>query len=143
MQNSVPVAEEFFTWVASLNVLPKTLLGKAVTYALLQRMYLMNVFLDERCELSNNRAERSIKPFVLGRKNWLFSATVKGARASSVIYSVIETAKENGLIPYEYLKFLFEVIPNSTTGQLPCYLPWSDLIPSHCRLPLRDRESRV
>jgi len=62
--------------------------------------------------ISNNRAERSIKPFVIGRKNWLFCNTPKGARTSSVIYSVIETAKENGLNPYEYLKHLFTVMPN-------------------------------
>lgn len=58
---------------------------------------------DGRLELSNNRAERSIKPFVIGQKNFLFANTPLGARASAVIYSLIETAKENGLDPYRYL----------------------------------------
>ncbi len=61
---------------------------------------------DGRLELSNNRAERSIKPFVMGRKNWLFANTPAGAQSSAVIYSLIETAKENGLDPYRYLVWL-------------------------------------
>jgi len=131
---SKPIAEAFFSWVKDLNVLPKSLLGKAVYYALQQQKYLMNVYLDGRLELSNNRAERSIKPFVIGRKNWLFCNTPSGARASSVIYSVIETAKENGLKPFEYLKFLFEVVPNSTTSQLDSFIPWGDSVPNDCRV---------
>jgi len=65
-----------------------------------------------RLEIDNNISERSIKPFVVGRKNWLFSNTPKGARASATIYSIVETAKENGLNPFEYLKYLFEKLPN-------------------------------
>ena len=132
-EQSQPVAEAFFAWVRGLNALPKSLLGKAVHYACEQQKYLMNVYLDGRLELSNNRAERSIKPFVMGRKNWLFCNTPKGARASSVIYSVIETAKENGLKPFEYLKFLFETIPNSTTGKLDSFFPWSSSVPAECK----------
>src|SRR5699024_8467192 len=67
---------------------------------------------DGRLEIDNNRGERSIKPFVIGRKNWLFSNTAKGANASAIIYSVVETAKENGLNPFNYLKYLFEILPN-------------------------------
>ena len=66
---------------------------------------------DGRLELSNNRAERSMKPFVMGRKNWLFANTPGGAQASSVIYSLIETAKENGLDPYRYLLWLPQNAP--------------------------------
>ena len=66
---------------------------------------------DGRLELSNNRAERSIKPFVMGRKNWLFANTPGGAQASSVIYSLIETAKENGLDPYRHLLWLLQNAP--------------------------------
>ena len=66
---------------------------------------------DGRLELSNNRAERSIKPFVMGRKNWLFANTPGGAQASSVIYSLIETAKENGLDPYRYLLWVLRNAP--------------------------------
>ena len=66
---------------------------------------------DGRLELSNNRAERSIKPFVMGRKNWLFSNTPAGAQSSAVIYSLIETAKENDLYPYRYLVWLLHNAP--------------------------------
>jgi hypothetical protein len=95
-----------FAWAAWVGALPKGALGKAVYYLLEQRPYLENVFLGGRLELSNNRAERSIRPFVIGRRNWLFSATPKGAKASSVIYSIIGTAKENGLKPFDYLKHM-------------------------------------
>ena len=77
-------------------------------------------------ELSNNRAERSIKPFVIGRKNWLFNNTPKGAEASAVIYSLIETAKENGLDPYAYLIAVFRKAPNfPLDSSVDPLLPWS------------------
>jgi len=137
LELSRPIADRFFAWIGALNPLPKTLLGKAAHYALDQRKYLMNVYLDGRLELSNNRAERSIKPFVMGRKNWLFCNTPKGAHASSVIYSVIETAKENGLKPFEYLKFLFETMPNTTTDKIDSLLPWSGSLPPECKAVFR------
>jgi len=68
--------------------------------------------LDGRLEIDNNRSERSIKPFVIGRKNWMFSNTPRGARGSAIMYNVIETAKENNLSPYHYLLYLFETLPN-------------------------------
>jgi hypothetical protein len=64
-------------------------------------------------ELSNNRAENAIRPFVVGRKNWLFCNSVKGAKASSVVYSIIESAKANGLKPFDYLQFLLMTVPNT------------------------------
>lgn len=70
------------------------------------------MFLDGRLEISNNRAERSIKPFVIDRKNFLFSNTPRGAKVSAVMFSLIETAKENGLNPYEYLVYVFKNAPN-------------------------------
>ena len=73
--------------------------------------YLTRYLEDGRLELSNNRAERSIKPFVMGRKNWLFANTPGGAQASSVIYSLMETAKENGLDPYRYLLWVLRNAP--------------------------------
>jgi hypothetical protein len=115
------------------------LLGKAVNYLLEQRPYLENVFKDGRLELSNNRAERNIRPFVIGRKNWLFSATPKGAKASSVIYSIIRTAKINNLKPFEYLKYIFEVMPNISPDLYDSLLPWSETIPAHCKLKPRKK----
>ena len=132
-RQSRPIAEAFFAWAHNLNAVPKLALGKAVEYALKQKSWLMNVFSDGRLELSNNRAERSIKPFVMGRKNWLFCNTQKGARASAVVYSIIETAKETGLKPFEYLKFVFETMPNTTTSQIDNLLPWSETLPDCCK----------
>jgi len=109
---SKPLMCDFFAWADSLCALPKSLLGKAVYYSQSQRKYLENYLLDGRLEISNNRAERSIKPFVIGRKNWLFSNTPNGARASAIYYSLIVSAKENGLNPFEYLTKVFTQAPN-------------------------------
>ena len=85
--------------------------------------------LDGRLEFDNNRAERSIKPFVIGRKNWLFSNTPGGARASAVLYSIIETAKENGVAPFDYLTFIFRNAPNwdiqNDPDALERLMPWN------------------
>ena len=137
LEKSKPVAESFFAWAENLGALPKSKLGEAAGYALSQRKYLMNVFLDGRLEFSNNRAERSVKSFVMGRKAWLFSCTPDGAKASAILYSIMETAKENGLHPYQYIKFLLEKLPNSTTAELDSLLPWSETLPDCCRVPVK------
>jgi len=108
---SKPVMDEFFSWAENSSAAPKTGLGVAVHYALSQRKYLERFLLDGRLELSNNRAERSIKPFVTGRKNCLFAQTPRGAKASAMLYSLIETAKKNGLNPYKYLTYIFKNVP--------------------------------
>jgi len=133
LEQSLPIAEEFFSWASSVCHLPSSLFGKAIRYALAQKAYLERVFLDGRLELSNNRAERIIKPFAIGRKNWLFSCSPKGAKASSVIYSIIETAKENKLKPFEYLKHIFVTMPNIPKESYPALLPWSKDIPACCK----------
>jgi transposase len=106
-----PILEEFHDWVFALNDAPKSLLGSAVHYTRKLWPWLNNYLLDGRLEISNNRAERGIKPFVMGRKNFLFANVPKGAEASAVIYSLIETAKENGLDPYRYLTWLMHKAP--------------------------------
>ena len=85
--------------------------GAEIRYLREQWPCLTRYLEDGRLKLSNNRAERSIKPFVMGRKNWLFANTPGGAQASSVIYSLIETAKENGLDPYRYLLWVLRNAP--------------------------------
>jgi len=118
--------------------LPKSTLGQAITYCLNQWDNLKNFLLDGRLEIDNNRAERSIKPFVIDRKNFLFSNTPKGAKSSAIIYSIIETAKENNLKPFNYLTYLFEQLPNVDTGDaavIDSLLPWSDVLPTDCRMP--------
>ena len=87
----------------NLNAAPKSALGKALTYLENQKPYLTKYLKDGRLEIDNNRAERSIKPFVIGRKNFLFANTPRGAQGSAIIYSLVETAKENRLDPFKYL----------------------------------------
>jgi transposase len=128
-----PVSDAFFAWAGSLSALPKSPLGEAVHYALSQRAYLENIYLDGRTEISNNRAERTVKPFVMGRKAWLFANTPSGAKASSVLYSLIETAKENDLHPFRYLEFLLDTLPGAKSSALESLLPWSDSLPERCR----------
>jgi transposase len=137
-KRSIPVAEELYAWAESASALPKSLVGKAIAYIKELKPYLMRVFDDGRLELSNNRAERSVKPFVIGRKNWLFSNTPRGADASAVIFSIVETAKENNLRVFEYLKYLFEQLPDMTTSQIDDVMPWSDKLPDHVKVPTAD-----
>jgi len=128
LKQSKPVIDEFFEWVkkTAAKTLSETALGKALKYALGQKAWLERVLLDGRLELSNNRAERSIKPFVIGRKNWLFSNTPKGANTSAILYSLIETAKENDVNPYEYLTSVFRLAPNLPDDKsIDNLLPWN------------------
>lgn len=112
-KESKPILEQFHQWLqqVSLKTPPKGLLGKAVNYPL-ERWTQLTLFVKVGyLPLDNNAAENAIRPFVVGRKNWLFCDSVEGAKASAAIYSLIETAKANGLNPYEYLKMLFERFP--------------------------------
>ena len=126
---SKPVFDELYKWIDTLNPPPKTVLAAAVVYLRNQREYLERYLEDGRLEISNNRAERSIKPFVIGRKNWLFANTPRGAKASAILYSIIETAKENRINPYEYLTHIFKNAPNWDIRHNPNYLellmPWN------------------
>ena len=128
-----PLLDAFFAWAKTLgSIAPKSKLGKAIYYLNEEEPYLRRYIEDGRLEIDNNRAERSIKPFVIGRKNWLFANTPSGAKASATIFSIIETAKENGLEPYGYLKYVFTKAPNLNQGESPdCLLPWN--APDCCR----------
>lgn len=106
-----PILDDFYDWLSQQEV-GKSAFGKAVKYALGQWKYLERYLLDGRLEISNNRAENSIRPFTVGRKNWLFANTPKGAKSSAILYSIVETAKENGLDPYRYLVYLYKTAPN-------------------------------
>ncbi len=112
-EKAVPVLKQFKQWLSDLS--PKTppqgLLGKAVSYALNQWERLESYTLDGLLRPDNNLAENAIRPFVVGRKNWLFSAAPRGAEASATIYSLIETAKANAIEPYRYLRYMFERLP--------------------------------
>lgn len=131
---SRPIVEELRKGLEDIapSVLPKSLFGLAVNYGRQQWPKLVRFLEDGRIEIDNNRSERSIKPFVIGRKNFLFCNTPKGARASAVIYSIIESAKENQLNPYAYLNYLFEQLPNLESRDnetLDRLLPWAVNLP--------------
>jgi len=136
---SRPVLDAFLAWLKLQRprVLPKSAFGQAINYCLTQWDKLAAFLRDGRLEIHNNRSERSIKVFVIGRKNFLFSNTPKGAKASATIYSIVESAKENGLNPYSYLQHLFERLPNlniEDQGVIDELLPWSGTLPEWCRI---------
>lgn len=130
-----PILDQFFLWLNKKvkHVTPKSLLGIAVNYTLNQWHRLI-VYLDHgEVTPDNNLAENAIRPFVVGRKNWLFSGTPEGAKASAAMYCLIETAKVNGLDAYRYLRYLFERLPFAETevdysALLPMNLKKEDLI---------------
>ena len=117
-ERSKPVLAEFFAWLDTVAPASKSALSSAVQYAKNEKAYLCRFLEDGNIPVSNNRAENAIRPFTIGRKNWLFSASVKGACASTMFYSVIATACANGLAPEEYLTRLFSSSPGTLV------LPW-------------------
>ena len=126
--DAVPVLKQLREWLNETRpkVLPESPLGKALAY--LDRHWdgLVRYCDDGRLEIDNNRCENAIRPFVTGRKNWLFSDTVHGARASANLYSLIETAKANGLEPYAYLRRVFSHLPAANSvDDVEALLPWN------------------
>jgi transposase len=117
---------QFKAWLdkSALQVPPKSAVGKAIAYSLGQWSKLERYIEDGNLQIDNNRAERAIKPFVIGRKNWLFANTANGAQASAMLYSLIETAKANGLTPFVYLYYLLEELPKKP-AHFDHLLPWN------------------
>ncbi|GMA59305.1 hypothetical protein GCM10025858_38080 [Alicyclobacillus sacchari] len=139
MAKSKPILDAFLAWLEKQEqqVLPKSALGRAVNYVLKQWPKLIRCVEDGHLEIDNNRCERSLKPFVIGRKNWLFANSPRRARASAVTYSIVETAKENGLNPTAYLTYLFERMPNmdlQDEAAFEAWLPWSEALPEGIRV---------
>lgn len=134
-EKSKPILDEFYEWLDKVGqkTLPKSLLGKAICYAQNQKEYLSSFLKDGRIELSNNKAEQSIKMFVIGRKNFLFSNTPNGAKSSAIVYSILQTAIANGLKPYHYLEYIFTRIQMGQAKNVKEILPWSDKIPEECK----------
>ncbi len=130
LDRETPVLKAFWSWLDTVEPLRGSGLAKAVIYARNQKPYMENYLEDGRCSISNNAAENGIRPFVLGRKNWLFADTPKGAAASARVYSLIETAKANDLDPFTYLQLLLMYMPDwdRTEEQLERMMPWSDFI---------------
>jgi transposase len=126
-KRAAPQLAEIRAWIdtALPQVPPKSATGQALGYLHSQWPRLIRYLDDGRLDIDNNACERAIRPFTLGRKNWLFSATPKGANASANLYSLIETAKANGIEPYRYLKQVFEQLPAATCLEdIEALLPW-------------------
>lgn len=139
LKMSKPVLEEFHTWLKQQRsrLTPKSATGMAVRYCLDLWKELTNFLLDGRLYVDNNISERSFKAYAVCRKNFLFCNTPKGATASAIVFSILETAKENGLKPFEYMKYLLEQLPNSNVKDqtvLDSLLPWSDELLESCRV---------
>ena len=131
---SAPIIARFHAWLTALapQVVPQSLFGKAVHYALRQWPKLTAFLTHGEVPLDNNRCENAIRPFVIGRKGWLFSDTVKGATASANLYSLVETAKANGVEPHAYLTHVFERLPHAkTVADFEALLPWNVSVAAH------------
>lgn len=127
-QQAKPLLDAFKTWLnkAAIHTPPKSKLGIAISYCLNQWPKLTRYIEDGRLSIDNNRAERAVRPFAVGRKNWLFCNTHTGADASAMLYSLVETAKANGLTPFDYLHHLFKELPKLKPGDnLDHLLPWN------------------
>lgn len=136
-----PKVEAYFTWVKQNlgKVLKNSKTWNGLNYSINQEKYLKVFLEDGEVPMDNNAAERTVRGFCIGRKNWIMIDTVSGAKASAVLYSLVETAKANHLKPYEYFKYLLEQIPEHGEFEDPSYLedllPWSDKLPEECRQP--------
>ena len=136
LKQAEPVLDAMLSWANSRTAAPKSALGKAFHYLKEQWPYLTNYLKDGRLEISNNRAERSIKPFVIDRKNFLFANTPKGATGSAIMFSLIQTAIENGLDPYKYLTWLLKQAKDADltdTQVVQNLLPWNTPVECHAK----------
>lgn len=136
-----PLLKKYWKLLEGMDAPKGSALYKARNYSLNQRAELEGFLADGRLELTNNRAERAVKPFVIARKNFLFSDTSKGADASALCFSMIESAKLNNLDVYGYLIYLLSELPKlgekPDKKQLQKMLPWSETLPEYCRIPKR------
>lgn len=138
-QELLPLVDGFFEWVKEnrTKVTKQSLTGKAFTYSISQEKYLRAFLESGDIPMDNNAAERAIRPFCIGKKNWVMCDTVNGAVDSAIVYSITETAKANNLKPYEYLKLLLKEIPKHMDDTdfdfLEELMPWSETLPTECR----------
>lgn len=135
----LPLVEAYFAWVHEQDIV--TILSEktrnGLQYSLNQESYLRAFLYNGDVLIDNSATERAIRSFTIGRANWHIIDTVHGARASAVIYSLVETAKANNLKIYEYLKHLLTEIPkhmeDTDRGFLDELLPWAETLPKECR----------
>lgn len=134
LEQEVPILENFFHWIESLNPTKGSKLEKAVNYTQNHRDSLCAYLKDGRAELSNNAVERMAKSYAVTRKASLFHTSVAGANACAVLYSLVETAKANNLNVFQYIYFLMLYMPGLKSGSagIDQLLPWSEFIREHC-----------
>ena len=134
-QQAKPVLDQLQAWLQQTlpTVPPQTALGKALYYLHHQWPRLIGYLEDGHYPIDNNRVENAIRPFAIGRKNWLFSNSVAGVKASANVYSLIETAKANGVEPYHYLRRVFTELPKANTVEdIEQLLPWKCKMRQDC-----------
>ena len=126
-ERSVPILDDLKKWLEEIypKVPPKSPLGQAIAYSLNHWSSLTRYLADGRLLIDNNACERAIKPFTVGRKNWLFVGNINGGQSGAVLYSLIETAKANGINPYDYLVYILSELPNRAPDDLEDLLPWN------------------
>ena len=130
LEKEKPIVEGFLSWLDKQNPVRGSRMDKAVTYILNRRDYLMTYLEDGRCSFSNNLSENAIRPFTVGRKNWLFCDTPHGAQASAIVYTMVEMAKANGVNVYHYLTYLLEKLPDDSMSdnELDQLAPWNEKV---------------
>ena len=130
LEKEKPIVEGFLSWLDKQNPVKGSRMDKAVTYILNRRDYLMTYLEDGRCSFSNNLSENAIRPFTVGRKNWLFCDTPHGAQASAIVYTMVEMAKANGVNVYHYLTYLLEKLPDDSMSdnELDQLAPWNEKV---------------
>ena len=143
----LPLLEEYFAWLKTVHPEKGSSLETAVRYSLNQKQQLM-AFLDRgEIPISNNLAENAIRPFTLGRKNWLFCDTPKGAEASAIVYSIVESCKANGIEPFAYLQHVLVELPYLGKSQshedLESLMPWAPYIQQHYRMANSDAYEKI
>ena len=128
LEKEKPVVEGFLSWLDQQAPVRGSRMDKAVTYIQNRRSYLTTYLEDGRCSFSNNLSENAIRPFTVGRKNWLFCDTPNGAQASALVYSMVEIAKANGVNVYHYLTYLLEKMPSNRMSdeELELLAPWNE-----------------
>ena len=128
LEKEKPIVEGFLSWLDKQSPVRGSRMDKAVTYIQNRRSYLTTYLEDGRCSFSNNLSEIAIRPFTVGRKNWLFCDTPNGAQASAVVYTMVEMAKVNGVNVYHYLTYLLEKLPNDRMSdeELELLAPWNE-----------------
>jgi len=128
LEHEKPVLDGFRTWLDGQKPVAGSRLGKAVDYALNMWPFMQNYLLDGHLEISNQKAENHVRPFAVGRRNWLFSDSVNGAVASCAIYSLIETAKASRLHIKPYLEHVMKYMRDHAngSGRIDDILPWSE-----------------